>query len=83
MSTQWNRQHNRYESKVIKCLEQNIGKQIDCKRSSNTKQMNRLQNIRIELWKYKAVRKYKTQPSKVSICSFFSAYLCQYSIILY
>ena len=26
---------------------------------SNTKQMNRVQNIRIEIWKYKAVRKYK------------------------
>ena len=47
-------------SKVIECLEQNIRNQIDCKRPSNTKQMNRLQNIRIEIWKYKAVKKYKT-----------------------
>ena len=47
-------------SKVIECLEQNIRKQIDCKRALNTKQMNRLQNIRIEIGKYKAVRKYKT-----------------------
>ena len=46
-------------SKVIECLEQNIRKQIDCKRLPNTKQMNRLQNTRIEIWKYKAVRKYK------------------------
>ena len=60
MSTQWNRQLNKYVSKVIECLEQNIRKQIDCKKPSNTKQMNRLQNIRIEIWKYKAVRKYKT-----------------------
>ena len=45
--------------------------------------MNRLQNIRIEIWKYKAIRKYKTSPGKVSTCSFFSAYLCQYSIKLY
>ena len=60
MSTQWNRQLNKYLSKVIECLEQNIWKQIDCKRPSNTKQMNRLQNIRIEIWKYKAVRKCKT-----------------------
>ena len=60
MSAQWNRQLSRYVSKVIECLEQNIQKQIDCKRPSNTKQMNRLQNIRIEIWKYKAVRKYKT-----------------------
>ena len=35
MLTQWN-------------LEQNIRKQIDCKRPSNTKQMNGVQNIRIE-----------------------------------
>ena len=70
-------------SKVIECLEQNIRKQIDWKRPSNTKQMNRLQNVRIEIWKYKAVREYKTQPGKVSTCSFFSAYLCQYSIKLY
>ena len=55
MSTQWNRQLNRYVSKVMECLEQNIRKQIDCKRPSNIKQMNRLQNIQIEIWKYKAV----------------------------
>ena len=60
MSTQWNRQLNRYVSKVIECLEQNVRKQIDCKRPSNTKQMNRSQNIRIEISKYKSVRKYKT-----------------------
>ena len=51
-------------SKVIEYLEKNIRKQIDCKRSSNTKQISRLQNIRIEIWKYKT--KYKTQPGKVS-----------------
>ena len=60
MSTQWNQQLSRYVSKVIECLEQNIRKQIDCKRLPNTKQMNRLQNIRIEIWKYKADKKYKT-----------------------
>ena len=60
MSTQWNRQLNKYVSKVIEYFEQNIRKQIDCKTPSNTKQMNRLQNIRIEIWKYKAVKKYKT-----------------------
>ena len=47
-------------SKAIECLEQNIRKQSDCKRPSNTKQMNRLHNIRIEIWKYKDVKKYKT-----------------------
>ena len=49
MSTQWNQQHSRSVfSKVIKCLEQNIGKQVDKKRLSSTKQMNRVQNICIE-----------------------------------
>ena len=38
-------------SKVMKCFEQNIRKQIDCKRPSSKKQMNRVQNIRIELCK--------------------------------
>ena len=60
MSTQRNPQLNRYMSKAIECLEQNIRKRIDCKRPSNTKQINRLQNIRTEIWKYKAVRKQKT-----------------------
>ena len=54
--TQWNWQHIRHVlSKVIECLEQNIWKQIDCKRPSNTKQMNWVQNIHIEIQKYKAV----------------------------
>ena len=56
---------------------------IDCKRPSNTKQMNRLQNIRIEIWKYKAVRKYKTNQVKLVPAVFVSAYLYQYSIKLY
>ena len=47
-------------SKIIECLEQNIRKQIDCKRPSNIKEMNILKNIQIEIWKYQAVRKYKT-----------------------
>ena len=43
MSTQENQQFSRYVfSKVIKCLEQNIKKQIDWKRPSSTKQMNKL-----------------------------------------
>ena len=62
LSTQWNQQLNRYVfSKVIErleieCLEQNIRKQIDCKRPSNTKQMNWVQNTQIKMRKYKAVK---------------------------
>ena len=41
LPTKWNQQLNRYVfSKVIDCLKHNIWKQIDCKRPSNTKQMN-------------------------------------------
>ena len=40
-------------SKVIERLEQSIRKQIDCKRPSSTKQMNRVQNIRTEICKQK------------------------------
>ena len=32
--------------------------------------MSKLQNIRIEIWKYKVVRKYKIKAGKVSTCSF-------------
>ena len=56
LSTQWNQQISWYVfSNVIECLEQNIRKQINCKRPSNTKQMNLVQNIQIEMRKYKAV----------------------------
>ena len=37
--------------KVIDYLERNIRKQSDCKRSSSTKQMNRLKNVRIKICK--------------------------------
>ena len=43
MSTQWNQQHIRYVfCKVIECLEQNIRKQVNCKRPSSTKQLSRV-----------------------------------------
>ena len=56
LSTQGNQQLIRYVfSRVIECLEENIRKQIDCKRLSNTRQMKWVQNIQIEMCKYKAV----------------------------
>ena len=54
----------------MKCLEQNIRKQIDCKKLSNTKQMNWVQNIEIEMRKYKAVGCFEIKPGKVSTWSF-------------
>ena len=78
MSTQWNQQFNRYISKVTECLEQNIRKQIDCKRPSNAKQMNRLQKI----FKLKYGNT-KHNQVKLILAVFVSAYLYQYSIKLY
>ena len=66
MSTQGNQQLSSYvSSNVIECLEQNIQKQIDCKRPSSTKQMNRVQNIRIEICKQ------KYNQGKFRTCSFY------------
>ena len=51
LSTQWNQLGDVFRgwklirymfSKVIECLEQNIRKQIDCKKPSSTKQTNRV-----------------------------------------
>ena len=47
LSAQWNRRLSRCMSKIIECLEQNIRNKIDCKRPSNIKHMNRLQNTGI------------------------------------
>ena len=43
-------------SKGIKFMDQNIRKQIDCKRPLNTKQMNRVENIHIEIYTYNQER---------------------------
>ena len=43
-------------SKGIKFMDQNIRKQIDCKRPLSTKQMNRVENIRIEICTYNQER---------------------------
>ena len=42
-------------SKVIEYLKQNFRKQIDYKKPANTKHMNRVQSIRIKVWKSTAV----------------------------
>ena len=49
MSTQRHSEINKHVFKVIESFEQNIRKQIDCKRPSSTKQMNRVQNSKITL----------------------------------
>ena len=53
--------------KAIEHLEQNIRKQIDCKRPLTTKQMSKVQNIRIEIWKYKAVECFEIYLGKVTV----------------
>ena len=73
-STQWNQQLSVYVfSKVIECLEQNIWKQIDCKRPFNIKKMNWVQHTQIKMRKYKAVKCFEIKPGKVSSCSFTSS----------
>ena len=69
--TQWNQQLSGCVfSTVIECLEQNIQKQIDCKRPSNTKQLNWVQNTQIKMRKYKDAKCFEIWPDKVSSCSF-------------
>ena len=63
-------------TKVIECLEQNIRKQIDCRRPSSTKQMNSVQIIRIEICKYKCSR------VRLVLAVFSFTYLHQVSIKL-
>ena len=64
MSTQWNQQLSRYVfSKVFldKSLEwiQNVRKQIDNKKPSNTEQNKRVQNIWIKVWNTKLTNVWK------------------------
>ena len=77
MSTQWNQQLGRYVfSKVIEFLDkslewiQNVRKQIDNKKPSNTEKNNRVQNIWIKVWKYKADECLEILIGKVDNCSF-------------
>ena len=61
----------------INSLEQNIRKQIDCKRPKSKKQMNRVQNIRIE------IRKCKYNHVRLVLAVFDSNSLCKVSNKLY
>ena len=54
-------------SKVIECLEQNIRKQVDCKRPSSIKQMKR-EHVEIQIEALKYANRKKT--GKVNTCSF-------------
>ena len=61
ISAQWNQQLSGYVfSKVIEYLEQNIRKQIDCKRQSSTKQMKR-EHIDIQIEELKYANRIKTR----------------------
>ena len=51
VSQNLNLMQNTYINTVIECLEQNIRKQIDCKRSSSTKHTSRVQNVRFKICK--------------------------------
>ena len=73
MSSQWNSQLIRYDWKAIKCLEQNTRKQIDCKKPSNTQQLNRLKYIQIEIWKEKLLGNTKHNKEMLVLPVFVSA----------
>ena len=64
--------------KVIEYLEQNIQKQIDCKRPSSSKQINRVQNINIKTIKGKYIKTIKGKYKHIrGVLAFFaSAKLC-------
>ena len=47
-------------SKVMECLEQNIRKQIDCKRPSSIRQMNR-EHVGIQIEELKYANRNKTR----------------------
>ena len=75
MSTQWNRRLNRFMSKVIECLGQNIRKKIDCKRPSNTKQMNRLKIFELKYGNTKLLGNTKHSQVKLVLAVFFCLFV--------
>ena len=84
MSTQWNRQLSRYVSKEIKCLEQNIRKQIDKKIDYQIQ--SKWPDYKIFELKYgniKLLGNTKHNQVKLVLAVFLSAYLNQYSVKLY
>ena len=75
MSAKWNRKLNKYVSKVIECLERNIWKEIDCKRPSNTKQMNRLQIFELNYGNTKLLGNTKHNQVKLVLAVFFCLFV--------
>ena len=73
-STQWNQQLIRDGfSKVIECLEQNIRKQIDCKRPSNTKQINWIQIFKLKFGNIKLSNELKYNQVNLVLAFFASS----------
>ena len=73
-STQSNQQFIRYVfSKVIECLEQNIRKQIDCKRPSNTKQINWIQIFKLKFGNIKLSNELKYSQVNLILAFFASS----------
>ena len=76
MSIQWNQQLSTYVfSKETECLKQNIWKQIDCRGPSTIKQINGVQNVRIEIWKHKAVKCFEITRQNSVLTVFASTFL--------
>ena len=73
-STQWNQQLIRdVFSKVIECLEQNTRKQIDCKRPSNTKQINWIQIFKLKFGNIKLSNELKYSQVNLILAFFASS----------
>ena len=83
MSTQWNRQLNKYLSKVIEFFEQNIWKQIDSKRPSIPNKWTDYKIFELKYRNTKLLGNTKHNQVKLVLAVFVSAYLYQYSIKLY
>ena len=83
MPTQWNRQLNRYLSKVIECLEQNIRKPIDCKDHEIPNKWTDYKLFELKYGNTKLLGITRHNQVKLVLAAFVSVYLYQYSIKLY
>ena len=84
MSTQWNQQLSRYESKVTECLEQNIRKQIDNKIDYQVQsKWTDYKTFGLRYGNTKLLGNTKHNQVNLVLAIFLSAYWYQYSIKLY
>ena len=83
MSIQWNRQLNRYVSKVIECLKQNIRKKSIAKDHQIPNKWTDYKIFKLKYGNTKLLGNTKHNQVKLVLAVFVSAYLHQYGIKLY